>query len=270
LLPQTGAGVPALPKPREDESPSSAAAKARTALDVDTETQASWNTASEAFAHWREAVQDRGVYVFLFRMGKDSIRGFSLWDEHAPIIAVNTWWRVEARTFTLMHEYGHLLTRTSSACVEDGVKRKRWNEGDPVERWCERFAAAVLIPKTDLFAFLSSRSFWNGKSITSLDDASEIASHFHISLRASVIRLIEEGAATWDLYRSISPASDHKIPRRGGRGQTRTELRAVKYGATVAHLLRDAVRRDLMSYDDALSYLNVSEPEFDALTSGRG
>ncbi len=269
LLSQTNAAVPDLPKPRSDESPGSAAAKTRTALGVDSETQADWPSASEAFAEWRRLVQDHGVFVFLFRMGKDSIHGFSLWDERAPVIAINTWWRVEARTFTLMHEYGHLLTRTSSACIEDGVRRKRGGDGDPIERWCERFAAAVLIPKTDLFAFLTTRPFWNGKSVTSLDDAAEIAEHFKVSLRASVLRLIEENAAIWDLYRAIPPASDQKIPRRGGRGQTRAELRAARYGPVVLRVLREAIRRDLMSHDDALSYLNVSESEFDALTAGR-
>ena len=196
LRAQTGTSVPDLPKPRADESSESVATKTRAALGVDAETQADWPGASEAFAEWRRLVQAHGVFVFLFRMGKDSIRGFSLWGEHAPLIAINTWWRVEARTFTLMHEYGHLLTRTSSACVEDGVRRKRRDEGDPIERWCERFAAAVLIPKADLFAFLATRPFWNGKSVTDLDHAGEIAEHFKVSLRASVLRLIEEESVT--------------------------------------------------------------------------
>jgi transcriptional regulator with XRE-family HTH domain len=129
ILTETNAPAPDLPKPRTDESSESATAKTRTALGVDSEIQAEWASASEAFAEWRRLVQDHGVFVFLFRMGKESIRGFSLWDERAPLIAINTWWRVEARTFTLMHEYGHLLTRTSSACIEDGMRRKRRDEG---------------------------------------------------------------------------------------------------------------------------------------------
>jgi transcriptional regulator with XRE-family HTH domain len=107
LRAQTGTSVPYLPKPRADESSESVATKTRAALGFDAETQADWPGASEAFAESRRLVQAHGVFVFLFRMGKDSIRGFSLWDEHAPLIAINTWWRVEARTFTLMHEYGH-------------------------------------------------------------------------------------------------------------------------------------------------------------------
>jgi Zn-dependent peptidase ImmA (M78 family) len=263
---------PTLPRPRPDDTPEVVATKARAALGIDSAMQASWDDASEAFTVWRQALQDHGIFVFLFRMGKDSVRGFSLADERAPLLAINTWWRTEARIFTAFHEYGHLLTRTSSACIENGVGRRRASTTeDAIERWCERFAAAVLIPKVDLFAFLERQPFWNGKAVKEVEDAGKVASYFKVSLRAAVLRLIEEGAATWDLYKAIPPASDHKIPRRGGRGQSRAERRDVEYGRPVVGVIHDAVRREIMSRDDALGYLNVSDAEFDSLiASGQG
>ena len=38
--------------------------------------------------------------VFAFSMGSESCRGFSLWDDYAPILAVNTAWLPSARIFT--------------------------------------------------------------------------------------------------------------------------------------------------------------------------
>jgi Zn-dependent peptidase ImmA (M78 family) len=47
--------------------------------------------------------------------------------------------------FTLLHEYGHLLVRTTSVCIGyvslDGSSVRKTHE-----RWCDVFAAAVLMP----------------------------------------------------------------------------------------------------------------------------
>ena len=53
---------------------------------------------------WREAVEGIGVTVFVYSLGRDSCNGFSLWHERAPVIAVSSAWREEARIFTLFHE----------------------------------------------------------------------------------------------------------------------------------------------------------------------
>ena len=66
-----------------------------------------------------------------------------------PVIAVNTAWNDEARTFTLLHELGHLVARTDSACAA-GEPAELSDAWDPVERWCQGFAAALLSPKEAL------------------------------------------------------------------------------------------------------------------------
>src|SRR3954447_3556788 len=90
-----------------------------------------------------------GVVVFLFQLGADNCRGFSLWHDRAPVIAINTTWNDEARTFTLFHEVGHLVTRTNSACTSAPASAVT-GAWDPAERWCERFAAAALVPEVAL------------------------------------------------------------------------------------------------------------------------
>jgi transcriptional regulator with XRE-family HTH domain len=115
----------------------------RERLGVSVATQLTWRSASVAFDAWRAAVEASGVTVAQFSMGSESCRGFSLWDDVSPLIAVYTAWTDEARSFTLFHEFGHLLTRTDSACASAPVTA---NAGDSIERWCEEFAAGVLIP----------------------------------------------------------------------------------------------------------------------------
>ena len=129
-------------------SASSVAAAWRLRLGVSVETQLAWRSASIAFDAWRDIVETAGITVVQFSMGTESCRGFSLWDDSSPLIAVNTAWIDEARSFTLFHEFGHLLTRTDSACASAPITQA----GDAIERWCEAFAAAVLIPAEALSA----------------------------------------------------------------------------------------------------------------------
>src|SRR4029453_6758459 len=94
-------------------------------------------TASQAFRRFRSSLEEQGVLVLLFPIGPESVQGFSVWDDRAPAIAVNTAANHPARIFTLFHEYGHLLTRTSSMCL-DAVGTRLAEPTDPAERWCER------------------------------------------------------------------------------------------------------------------------------------
>ena len=86
------------------------------------------------------------------------------------MVAVNTAWNESARIFTLFHEMGHLIARTSSACVESVHTRSRT---DPVERWCERFAADVLMPNKDVETTLNQYGWRPGEQVANIDYRSE-------------------------------------------------------------------------------------------------
>jgi len=146
---EMGEARPRLPRLDTSGDAGAAAAQVRQALAVPNGAHPQWVSASAAFDAWRESVESLGVAVFLFQLGPESCRGFSLWNEAVPVIAVNTAWNDEARTFTLLHELGHLVARTDSACAA-GEPAELSGAWDPVERWCEVFAAALLIPEEAL------------------------------------------------------------------------------------------------------------------------
>jgi transcriptional regulator with XRE-family HTH domain len=91
------ADKPAIPPKTLDSNPAPAAEIARKSLGVSSDEQRGWSTPAVAFDNWRLALEHMGLSVFLFSIGKDSCRGFSLWDEFAPVIAVNTAWNEAAR-----------------------------------------------------------------------------------------------------------------------------------------------------------------------------
>lgn len=73
-------------------------------------------------------------------------RGFSLADEYAPMIFINTADSGAAQAFSFFHELAHLW-RGESGVDEDNLAA----EARPaVETWCNQVAAEVLVPRRDL------------------------------------------------------------------------------------------------------------------------
>jgi Zn-dependent peptidase ImmA (M78 family) len=253
---------PRTPLASVDDNPVLVANAARDVLRITTTDQKGWASPSVAFDEWRTALERTGHLVFLFSLGKDSSRGFSLWDDFAPVVAVNTAWNESARIFTLFHEMGHLITRTSSACLES----VRTTSGtDPIERWCERFAAAVLMPSKDVETTLRQYGWRLGGQITTLAIAKSLATLYKVSLRAAVIRLIELNVAAWALYDEIPPISDKKPPGGGGGGRSRTQIREDQFGDRVTSLLVSAVEQDVLSRSQAVEFLDIPDATFDEL-----
>lgn len=230
----------------------------RAVLGIDAETQASWTSTSKAFDGWRSAFERIGVFVFQFSLGGGSSKGFSLWDDYAPVVAVNTHWNEAARIFTLFHELGHLLTRTNSVCLNPG-RHLLTAQGDTTERWCERFAALVLIPKNELADFLAIRFNWTNRTSATLQHVQAIATRFNVSLRAAAIRMIELGLASWNLYESIPVFSEDKRKGGGGSGRVRRVMREDAYGPKTTTTFLGAIERELITTYDAMSYLRVSD-----------
>ena len=247
---------PDLERVSTDESAEPVAARWRSRMGVTISGQKKWKSASTAFDVWRSALEGAGITVAQFSMGADACRGFSMWDERSPLVAVNTAWPDEARIFTLFHEVGHLLTRTDSACATAPIAPRA---GDPTERWCETFAAAVLIPA----AALSDVT-----KVDSLSVLSRIARQMRVSVRAMALRLISLGKATWPLYQSIPPAAE--VKRRsgaGGTGRNRAEIRADEFGGRTRDLFVAAVQRDVISRSQALDYLDIPSSAFERLAA---
>jgi Zn-dependent peptidase ImmA (M78 family) len=249
---------PDLPLRPLSADPEQVADVVRSRFGISVADQARWKNASVAFDAWRRAVESLGVTVVLFSMGSASCRGFSLWDDDSPLIAVNTTWRDEARIYTMFHELGHLVTRTNSACPESPATP---DARDPVERWCEEFAAALLMPRESIRATTQ---------VPDLQALARLAREHKVSLRAMAIRLIDLGRATWALYRDIPAASEAKSQGGGGTGRNRCEIRQDEIGARGTEIFVAAVQRDIISESQALDYLDIPAVEFERLRSDAG
>jgi transcriptional regulator with XRE-family HTH domain len=69
-------------------------------------------TAEQAFTKWRILVEDLGVSVYIEPLGEDDARGVSIFFNDFPAILVDQNEQLYgARSFTLVHEFCHILLR---------------------------------------------------------------------------------------------------------------------------------------------------------------
>ena len=70
------------------DDPADAAARWRDLLRITVDQQRGWRSPSAAFDEWRAALERHSIEVFLFPLGSESCRGFSLWNDRVPVIAM--------------------------------------------------------------------------------------------------------------------------------------------------------------------------------------
>jgi Zn-dependent peptidase ImmA (M78 family) len=249
--------APLVPLFSTKDDPEDVARAIRKRTGVSLDTQLSWTSATEALRVWREAVEDCAVTVFMVSMGEESCRGFSIWDDRAPLICVNTAWLPEARVFSLFHEYAHLVSRTNSVCVEDAPLGSS-AAGDPTERWCERVAAAVVIPPESLERVVAELSRGSGGWRADLGAVTRVANQLRVSRRAAALRLIEARHASWSLFKALPSHVDRRLGGGGGHGRTRATIRRQQLGSRTINLFAEALERDLLGPADVIDYLGVS------------
>jgi hypothetical protein len=207
----------------------------------------------------RRALEDRGVLALQLPIGAEGCRGFSLYDDRKPLVAVNTHYNAEARLFTYLHEVGHLMRRTDAICV--GFS------GTTGERWCERFAAAFLLP-VDALRERVARRFGVDAIVSTLEEVRLLARDFRVSLSAMAIRLEDLGWGREGLFGLIPRTTDFKAGG-GGRGvdNTRGAVRLRELGAGYVSLLVAGEQTGVLGRQDVLRYLDVSDAQLRGLTS---
>lgn len=259
ILRDEDAGEARLPHVATTQSAAVAAAAFRERLGIPVETQTKWSTAYKALRAWRDALQDVGVLVLQVELGRERIRGFSIWDDRAPLVAVNSAYSPTARIFTLFHEVGHLLTRTESACMGFVAPGR---EGAQIERWCERFAAELLVPADALRTVAGSFGATSRTPVDDVETARKIAGRFKVSTRAVALRLQEVKLAPPTLYSTVdaelSAYDWNPRQEKGGGGRPAVEKRLAEFGDRIPSLLLRAADDGRLTVTDLAGYLDLN------------
>jgi len=178
-----------------DDNPTLIANKLRQELNLDEARQLeNINNALEVYI---EKVESLGVAVFQLTLTHDQLRGFSMTDEIVPVIGIKRGQeKPTAKIFTLFHELGHILLNDGGLCDLSE------NTNQQIEKWCNAFAAEILIPTTELLEMnLVVEQQSRGDKIWTLRSLIELANHFQVGPLAILRSLLVNDLTTPEYYK---------------------------------------------------------------------
>ncbi len=137
--------------------PTTAARRFAREVGLGVESRSGASTWEDALRDARRMLEAVGVLVMVNgvvgnntrrRLDPDEFIGFALADDLAPLIFINNADYKASQMFSVAHEIGHLLLGESGVSDDSvGVEQAPDNE-----RWCDHFAAELLVPEADLQA----------------------------------------------------------------------------------------------------------------------
>jgi len=122
----------------------------------------------------------------------NGVRALSVYEE-VSVIILNESDSAEVKLFSLFHEFCHLLKRQDGICSVDIEKDKN---NQPEERYCDEFAAHLLMPEKELRKLIQ-------EPITILSQVEKLAKPFGVSKQVTIIRLRELGLINESSYRAF-------------------------------------------------------------------
>lgn len=245
---------PNLPVYYQSDDPWLQGEKERQRLGVEVEDQLAWRSGEE-FRRWRAVLENIGIAIYLQKFNLGDCRGFSLFDDgNPPAIVINkTEDNIRARVFTLLHEYAHILIR------QPGVSDQ--NPKHPVEAFCNRFAAAFLMPVEALRLLLPS---WPNDPFEWEDSTIRYtASRLKVSQRALALRLEELGVAPEGFYRRHAWAVKARPKRRSSSGGSYIATRLSEVGGRYTSAVMSALDRRVIGPVQASEALGFSTDHFE-------
>lgn len=244
------------------EDAEAVAARLRARLAIPMDEQMRWRDGAKAFRHWRDAVEQVGVLVFALngahhQIPLSEVRGFAIAEQPLPVVVVNGQDGQRGRIFTLMHELAHVALGLSAIENSFQAGEKLPAPERAIETFCNRVAAAVLIPRETLLGNATVR----GKAVNSSnwtdDEIAALATLFSVSRPTLLIRLQEVGKAaprfvsvTLERYERGRRAAPPKAKPSSIKIPWRTQV--------VSHLGRGYARVVLQGYYDRKLSLNTA------------
>lgn len=250
-----------------DSDPEDVGEHIRRILGIDSKGQASWGDGRSAYKAWRTRIEALGILVFQFeQVSPDEAWGFSLAERKLPVIGVNIDLAPNGRTFTMLHEFVHLLLGASSICDIDDLSPRGRSELR-MEVFCNQAAAAAFMPRdsflshTTILAHLQREMAWGDNEIET------IAKTFGVSREAVVRRLLTFRRTTRKFYQR--KRAQFRAEREAHKSRQREESKNKKFKRNMAqrslsNLGQNFVGVVLNSYHenritllDAANYLGV-------------
>jgi Zn-dependent peptidase ImmA (M78 family) len=223
-----------------------------------------WGRPNELLNTTVAAVERLGVLVIqTARVQPSEMQGFSISERPYPVIALNGKDPPRRKLFTLLHELCHIVLNVGGVCepLEGSTSPE---PGNDVEIFCNRVAAAVLLPRQQVLEHPLVRSV-DRQYPWSLAELFQLSQHFGPSSEAILLRLIALDKATWQLYEKRKAEFEREYwskqqegdePNKKG-GPNYYTLKVRNMGREYISCILEAYRNSAISSRDVANYLDI-------------
>jgi Zn-dependent peptidase ImmA (M78 family)/transcriptional regulator with XRE-family HTH domain len=247
------------------ENPEVVGARVRVQLGVTPTLQGSWRDLEGrlAFKGWRDRIESQGVLVLQSNaFSSDEASGFAIWEPVSPVIVVSRKaTHLRKRTFSLLHEFAHLLLRASGVSdLEIDGDSRRPPEEQKVEVFCNAVAAAALIPQEELLAQPAVSQHRQDDMEWSDAELLDISKVFGVSREAVLRRLLTFKRTTKVFYQATRERYNDEWDQSRARQRAEAKAEGIPRNMpqeAVSDIGRPLISRLLERYHQ--DYLSLSE-----------
>ncbi|MCK5024698.1 MAG: ImmA/IrrE family metallo-endopeptidase [Thermoplasmata archaeon] len=246
------------------DNPESTALDYREIFNISVVAQRKFKSSYEFFNYLRDAFGEMNILVFQFSMPVEDARGFVLTDENPNVIVVNSADSIEARIFSLMHEFAHVILGETAIDLPD----ISFITNHKIENWCNLFASEFLLPKKLAKEVFEAERNMLMETIT----LNKLSRRFKISKGMLSYKMFKLNYISSVIYEEIldryKPAEpelklDEKDEKKKGGGIP-AEVRCLsEVGNGFISIVADNYDRNFITYTDALNYLSIRTKNFD-------
>lgn len=257
-----------------EDDPETVAETERKVLGLDMGRRRGKGVSIDQFIHMeyqslREKIESLNILVMQAGMDVNDARGFTLLDSNPKLILVNGRDMPRPKFFTLLHEYAHLLLDTDGICLIDlnADNAPRETRAADIEKWCNNFAGAVIMPKQMVLQELDEMA----------DDTPDrvvdrLSAKFCSSKTATVVRILNliEDSSLKKVYLNHYEVILSKPPPKpgggGGDGGRNMAQECInKNGRLYTKLVSSSKSRNLITVNDMVRYLRLNTKHFETL-----
>jgi Zn-dependent peptidase ImmA (M78 family)/DNA-binding XRE family transcriptional regulator len=242
------------------DDPELLASEYRKSFALDIEKQRKFRDAYKMFGYLRDVLEDRNILVFQFSMPIEDARGFALADEAPNSIVINSKDSIEARLFTLMHEFGHIILGETVIDIPEESLAARNN----IEAWCNAFSSAFLLPKEvsiDLFN-------QNKDYLTETDTLNALSRKYKVSKAVLLVQMVNLNYISRQEFESVLARYAPKEAKAEKKekqvmGMASDQKCLSEMGNKFVSLVANNFDKEFITYNDALSFLSIKSRNFD-------
>ena len=186
---------------------------------------------------WIDKAELNGIFIsrtsFIhsrLKLNSDELQGFTIADEYAPFIFVNTDDWPAPQLFTLVHEIAHIWIAQSGVSnhVESNIAPK--DKTHPVEVFCNEVAANALMPAEIMQAI--------GNVFTSNKNVFNAAKKLGVSSLAFLVRALRLNIISFADYENLKKVADEEFEAYKLKEQEVKDKQKGKDGGPNPYLLR--------------------------------